>query len=187
MPDPSKLALGHIELVDYDPLWPESFGVEYDLLQSLPHSPFIELEHFGSTAVPGLRAKPIIDIMASVTRLQAAEAFSAVLKGAGYRLLDVGFRKRHFFQKAAIDEAPRVHLHVVTDAAWPHKNERLLRNWLIARADVAVAYERLKATLAQRFPEDPRAYTEGKTTFLRDAVNDARASHGLAPEVCWDE
>ena len=126
--------------------------------------------HFGSTAVPNLRAKPIIDIMASIDELSLVGAIAPALRRLGYEPAEVGFLKRRFFRKAPPSDGVAYHLHVVRTAAWPNKNELLLRDWLIANPDVAAAYETLKETLAREHPDDMPAYTAGKTDFLRRAV-----------------
>ena len=187
--DPShvdaRASMGRVVIVDYDPHWPRDFETERDALRAQPGSPLIELEHFGSTAVKGLRAKPVIDIIASVASLADADDFASKWAGHGYKLIDVGFRKRRFFHKAPGERGVGFHLHVVTQAAWTNKNERLLRDWLIGHQEVAQAYGRLKDELALRFADDRAAYTEAKSDFLRAAINDARRSAGLEPESHW--
>ncbi|HEY3846688.1 MAG TPA: GrpB family protein, partial [Acetobacteraceae bacterium] len=79
------------------------------------------------------------------------------------------------------------HLHVITNAAWPDKNELLVRDWLIAHPNVAARYEALKVALARDRPDDMPAYTAAKSDFLRNVVNDARRSRGLPPQTDWAE
>jgi GrpB-like predicted nucleotidyltransferase (UPF0157 family) len=79
------------------------------------------------------------------------------------------------------------HLHLVVSSAWPLKNELLLRDWLIQHPDIALAYEIRKVKLARKYGDDMPRYTEGKTSFLRRLVNDARRSRGLSLECDWDE
>jgi GrpB-like predicted nucleotidyltransferase (UPF0157 family) len=163
------------------------FEAERDRLASAVGGAFGNIVHFGSTAVPNLRAKPIIDIMASIDELSLVDAIAPALRRLGYEPAEVDFLKRRFFRKAPSSVGVAYHLHVVTTAAWRNKNELLLRDWLIANADLAAAYEALKDTLARRHPDDMAAYTAGKTDFLRRAVNDARQAKGLPPETDWVE
>lgn len=176
-----------VEIVAYDPRWPIDFADERDRLRALPSNPIVDIEHFGSTAVPNLIAKPVIDILASVSTLDEANGFAGELSSAGYEVVDVGFRTRIFLLKMVRGRIEAFHLHLVTCAAWPHKNERLFRDWLIAYPDVARAYGELKRELAERFSTDRLAYTEAKTAFITAAVNDARRSLGLPEEVSWEE
>jgi GrpB-like predicted nucleotidyltransferase (UPF0157 family) len=76
---------------------------------------------------------------------------------------------------------------LVVSPTWPLKNELLLRDWLIQHSDIARVYEALKVKLAAAYGDDMPRYTEGKTSFLRRAVNDARLSLGLPVESNWDE
>jgi len=79
------------------------------------------------------------------------------------------------------------HLHLVVSPAWPLKNELLLRDWLIQHPNIARAYEALKLKMAATCRDDMPRYTKGKTSFLREVVNDARLSQGLPLERDWDE
>lgn len=79
------------------------------------------------------------------------------------------------------------HLHIITNAAWPNKNELLVHDWLIAHPDVAARYETLKEALAEKHADNRPAYTAAKSEFLRNVVNDARRSRGLLPETDWSE
>ncbi|WP_340647646.1 GrpB family protein [Phenylobacterium sp.] len=167
--------------------WPELFNVERASLRSLEPSPFLDIEHFGSTAVPGLAAKPVIDIMASVAGTDALDRAEPALAALGYHRLEVGFRKRRFYRKAEERSDEAVNLHVIPCERWANKNERLFRDWLIERPEVASAYRALKEELAARFPVDPTAYTTGKTEFIRQTVNQARRHLGLPAETNWDE
>jgi len=146
-----------------------------------------DLQHYGSTAVAGLRAKPVIDMMAPISSLDQADALVNVLAKAGYRKIEVGFLKRRFFRREPEGKYPAYHLHLAVAHRWPIKNELLLRDWLIQHPETARAYEALKIELAERYAEDMPLYTEGKTSFLQRVVNEARLSQGLPEESDWDE
>jgi GrpB-like predicted nucleotidyltransferase (UPF0157 family) len=176
-----------VQILEYDPQGPKLFAAERDVLRALPDNPLIEIEHFSSTGVPGLSAKPVVDIMASVARLDDVEAFVPHLLALGYARVDVGFRERHLFVKPATNEDAGFHPHLIAAVAWAEKSERLFRDWLLAHQRVAEAYAQLKAELAERFAADPRGYTKAKSAFILAAVNDARAARGLPPETgLWE-
>lgn len=183
----ARLALGHVAIAPPDPHWPEYFSQERERLRPFLSSIADELQHYGSTAVPGLSAKPIIDMMAPVVSLEEADALSEQLAGAGYRKIDAGFFKRRFFRRTVEETDLAYHLHLVVAPAWPLKNELLLRDWLIEHPDIARKYEVLKMELASTYGDDMPRYTDGKTSFLRSVVNDARLSRGLPVEHDWDE
>ncbi|PSS64499.1 GrpB family protein [Ensifer sp. NM-2] len=180
-------ALGEVSIISPDEAWPAQFEAERRRLLSLLGKSGQSLQHFGSTAVPNLKAKPIIDMMAPIASLPIDCHLSGRLAEVGYIAVDAGFFKRAFFRRPASGVDPAFHLHLVFAPSWPMKNELLLRDWLIANPDVARAYEALKLELARQFPDNMPRYTSGKTAFLRAAVNDARASIGLPPETDWDE
>jgi GrpB-like predicted nucleotidyltransferase (UPF0157 family) len=180
-------ALGEVSIINSDEAWPAQFEAERRRLLPILGAAGQSLQHFGSTAIPNLKAKPIIDMMAPIASLPIAYQLSSRLAEVGYIVVDAGFIKRAFFRRPDMGVDPAFHLHLVIAPSWPMKNELLLRDWLIARPDLARAYEALKLELAHRFPDDMPRYTSGKTAFLRAAVNDARASVGLTPETDWDE
>jgi GrpB-like predicted nucleotidyltransferase (UPF0157 family) len=183
----ARLALGHVSMAHSDPSWPECFSQERERLRPFLGRITGELQHYGSTAVPGLCAKPIIDMMAPVASLDQADELAENLAIAGYRKIDAGFFKRRFFRKIVEGTDLAYHLHLVVSPTWPLKNELLLRDWLIQYPDVARAYEMLKVMLAEVYGDDMPRYTEEKSTFIRRAVNDARLSLGLPVECNWEE
>lgn len=183
----ARRALGQVSLVAPDPTWPENFSCEQLRLRPILGRITDELQHYGSTAVPGLWAKPIIDMMAPVVSLEHADELGSDLASAGYSKIDAGFIKRRFFRRKVEGKDLAFHLHLVVSPTWPLKNELLLRDWLLQNPEVARAYQELKIELASTFSDDMPAYTEAKTAFLRKVVNDARLSRGLLPECNWDE
>jgi GrpB-like predicted nucleotidyltransferase (UPF0157 family) len=186
-PEHARRALGHVSLVPPDPSWPERFSQERYLLRPILGRIADALQHFGSTAVPGLGAKPIIDMMAPVATLDEADALEDQLANIGYIKIDAGFFKRRFFRKKTTASELVYHLHLAVSSTWPLKNELLLRDWLIQHPDIAHAYAMLKLQLAAKYGNDMPRYTDGKTTFLRRVVNEARLNRGLPPEYDWDE
>jgi GrpB-like predicted nucleotidyltransferase (UPF0157 family) len=186
-PEHARRALGHVFIARPDPSWPEHFSQEREWLRPFLGRIADELQHYGSTAVPGLSAKPIIDMMAPVTSLDQADELGKQLAKARYRKIDAGFFKRRFFRKDVEGADHAYHLHLVVSPTWPLKNELLLRDWLIQHSDIARVYEALKVKLAAVYGDNMPRYTEGKTSFLRRTVNDARLSLGLPVEGNWDE
>lgn len=182
-----RQALGNVVIVAPDSSWPAYFEREREGLRPVL-GPIVEkLQHYGSTAVPGLCAKPIIDMMAPVTSLPNADELYPKLVLASYVHIDVGFKKRRFFRRNVEGAKLAFHLHLVVSPIWPVKNELLLRDWLIQHPQVARDYEKLKIRLAEQYADDMPRYTEGKNAFLRMAVNDARIRLGLQAEYDWEE
>ena len=153
-----------IEIVDYDPAWPAVFDAERKRLALVLGG--VEVHHFGSTAVPGLAAKPVIDMIALVPDFDAPVA--SLVAEAAYqfpRAFNATLTHRRFlcFPSAAHRTH---HLHLVDDR---QELERRLRFRDRLRADPVLVreYVALKRSLAARFPEDREAYTAAKSKFIR--------------------
>jgi GrpB-like predicted nucleotidyltransferase (UPF0157 family) len=172
-------------LAEADPEWAAQGTVICDELDCLPGSPFLEIEHVGSTAVPGLAAKPVIDVMASAVSLGYALTANDDLAGLGYHLIDTGMPARLFYRRRDPDGFT-VHLHVVSAESWPTRNERLLRDHLRAHPADRDRYAALKRKLMDRHgPGD--AYTRGKTGLIQELTDRARAARGLPSVPVWEE
>jgi GrpB-like predicted nucleotidyltransferase (UPF0157 family) len=185
MTDSAQQPADHVEIVDYDPRWPEAYREEHDRLQKATGNIFEKFEHIGSTAVPGLAAKPIIDMMAAVAELAAANDLLPVLGDLGYQVIETGMRNRLFLRKYG--EVTRYHLHIVETATWDDRKERHLRDYLIANPGEAEAYRALKTRLAGEFRDDSLAYTKAKTGFIQRATDAIRDAKGLPRIDVWED
>ena len=186
MNPPAIEALVRVEVVPYDPAWPSRFAAERASLTTAVGSFFTDLEHIGSTSVPGLRAKPIIDMMAAVATLSESGPLVSALQPLGYKLIETGMRNRLFLRKSNA-EGQVFQLHVVEQATWPERKERLMRDHLIAHPDEALAYGELKDQLAKQFADESLTYTKAKTDFIQGMVDRARAERGLASVDVWND
>lgn len=170
-------------IVPYDPHWPELFRCERDHLRAcLPGQLLGRIEHFGSTAVPGLAAKPIVDILVEVSDLEATKGqIVPVLEGQGYEYfwrpttsVGDGLPFYAWFIKRGSDRARSHHIHMV-EPHFPHWDGLFVRDYLMAHPEVAQDYLRLKLSLAAAHPNDREAYTDGKTEFIASIMPRARA------------
>ena len=156
-----------VEVVPYNSSWPGQFELERSALQSVL-APWLtgEIQHIGSTAVPGLAAKPVIDIIAPVTSLHESEAAIAAVGRVGYLHHPYRAEVMHWFCKPS----PLVrthHLHLVPFES-PLWFERLaFRNALRSSQVLAAEYAQLKLSLAEQFRSDREAYTQAKEPFVR--------------------
>lgn len=154
-----------VEIVAYDPAWPAAYEAERERLTPLLPAG-VELHHFGSTAVPGLAAKPVIDMIALVDDLDAPIA--ALVQRGGYQYppaFNATLTHRRFFCYPTAAHRTH-HLHLVDERG---ELERRLRFRDRLRADPALAgeYVALKRTLAERYRQDREAYTEAKSEFIK--------------------
>lgn len=162
----------------YNPVWPTLFEEEKARIVALI-GPYLEdMQHVGSTAVAGLAAKPIIDILAGVHSLDNVPHCVGPLESLGYEYLgEYGIPKRHYFRKPAlpITQQPRTHhIHMVERGHWEGEKLLLFRDYLRAHPETAEEYARLKHNLAVRYRDNREAYTDGKTDFVRSVLAKAR-------------
>lgn len=175
-----------IEVREYDPAWPALAEAAAGELRAALPGVLLELEHIGSTSVPGLAAKPIIDLMASVPSLSAVADREDVLAGLGYHRVETAMRERLFYPRDDAGGRRTHHLHVVTASSWDTRNERLLRDHLRAHPEAAAAYGALKRDLAVTV-DDPDEYTRAKTDLVQELVDAARTTRGLPLVTVWEE
>jgi GrpB-like predicted nucleotidyltransferase (UPF0157 family) len=166
-----------IVVVSYDPAWPDRFRLEAELLQHLlPAHVCLRIEHFGSTAVPGLEAKPIIDILLGVGSIAAAVSDAVpLLESVGYSFWrDNPDKLRLFLVKGLPPSSPQRthHLHVVElgSELW---DRLLFRDYLRAHPEEAGRYAAVKRDLAVRNTVDREAYTAGKGTYISGVMEKA--------------
>ncbi|WP_181765690.1 GrpB family protein [Streptomyces albidus (ex Kaewkla and Franco 2022)] len=176
-----------VDVVEYDPSWGRhgaQAGAE--LTDALPGL-FLDVEHMGSTSVPGLAAKPVIDLMASVATLDDVTADRVTaLEQLGYRLQETGMPERFFYHRSDADGRRSHHLHIVTADTWDTRNERLFRDHLRSHPQVAAEYGELKRRAASE-EDDGLAYTKRKTELIQRVVDHERAARGLPLVPVWEE
>jgi len=155
-----------VELAPYDSSWPRLFAEEAERLQAVL-TPWLAgpIEHVGSTAIPGLAAKPTIDIMAGVETLDASRPAIAAVTEVGYCYAPYQAEIEHWFCKPS--PAMRTHhLHLIPIDSPQWIQPLAFRNYVRAHRDVAHEYETLKRKLAQAHRVDREAYTQGKRRFI---------------------
>jgi GrpB-like predicted nucleotidyltransferase (UPF0157 family) len=167
-------------LADADPRWTALGRLACTALE--PH--FREIEHVGSTSVPGLAAKPVIDLMASVDDLDAVDVDT--LDAMGFRLRPEVVMPERLFLRREDPDGMVYHLHIVTVESWPTRNERLLRDYLREHPEDAARYAALKRELMARHGAGD-AYTRGKTDLVQELTDKARAERGLPSVPVWED
>lgn len=167
-----------VELVEHDPSWPELYEQERGRLTRVFHGRAIEIEHIGSTSVPDLCAKPIVDVLVGLRDLQLAEDEVAAMKRLGYEYLgEYGLPGRLFFRKE-----PRTHnVHVVEHGGEHWERQLTFRDALRADAGERRRYDRFKRRLAAE-GHSRAVYTELKTPFIRAVEDRYRARRAAQPD-----
>lgn len=170
-----------IVIVPYDPRWPEQFRRLGTVLREALGEIALRIDHIGSTAVPGLAAKPIIDVQISVAALEPLQAYRIPLEKAGFvfRAGNPDLSKR-YFRETPGDR--RTHIHVRCRGSWSEQGALLFRDYLRAHEDDARAYGAVKYRLAEEYRDDRATYTEGKASFIWEIM--VRA-HSWQQQVGW--
>ena len=185
----ARVVKEHVAVVPYDPRWPVMFHEEKEhLLSCLPKALIKRIEHFGSTAVPGLAAKPIIDMLVEVKSLdEARETTPQILEARGYD---------YFWRPTWGDDTPPFyawfikrdsqgnrthHIHMV-EAHFEHWDRLLFRDYLVEHHRVAVEYSMFKQKLSDIHQNDRVAYTKAKTDFIMQVTKIAKEFYGNAQQ-----
>ena len=162
------LAAGAVVLVEHDSGWAAAYGEEERRIMSALGGLALDVQHCGSTAVPGLRAKPILDILVGVGQWASGHECIQQLRGMGYDYLGMEVvPDEHFFSKG---NPCTHHLHLVEWLGLRWREMTFFRDCLLADQETAMRYEALKEALASRFPNDRASYTREKAAFIVDVV-----------------
>ena len=169
-----------IEVVDYDPLWITAFEREAAVLNAVFGQRVVEIQHIGSTAVPGLDAKPIIDILVILDTTDDINSFNHAMEDAGYRVrgecLDAtipGTPGRFYFTKET-NGVRSHHVHVYAKDHWEISDKLAFRDYLRAHCDKAAAYGELKRRIAAENRFDNIGYMRAKDGFVKSTLLEAR-------------
>lgn len=157
----------HIRVVDYNPEWPRLFQQEAEKIRAILGDNAVAIHHIGSTAVPGLKAKPIIDILPVVRELTPVDALNGQFESLGYECLgEFGIPGRRYYRKGGDDRTHQIHLFSIQSEAEIHRH-LAFRDYLRSHPQAAAAYGELKSKLATRYPEDIDGYCDGKAPFVQ--------------------
>jgi GrpB-like predicted nucleotidyltransferase (UPF0157 family) len=172
-----RAALGlpeeRVFLSPYDRRWPQLFRRERTRLRRALGRKVLEIEHVGSTAVPGLSAKPVLDLALTVRALREVRGLVAPLAKLGYEYKGLyGLPGRHFFVRG---EPRRTHhLHVVRADSRHWRVWKLFRDYLRRHPDEAARYEKFKRSKARKYADNRPAYTGSKSRFVERMLRKAR-------------
>ncbi len=164
-----------VALHAYNALWPTVFEAERERLLSLLPGRLIDIQHIGSTTVPGLAAKPIVDLLAGVESMDVARALAEPLCRSGYTTsaeFNASLSDRQWFMRWANGHRTH-HLHVVVHGSPAWRQRLKFRDLLRGNATLAARYSGLKAELAASHAHDREAYTDAKAAFILALVGDA--------------
>jgi len=163
---------GQIEIVDYDPQWPVLFGREADRVRAALGPRAMRIEHTGSTSVPGLAAKPIIDMLLEVRDSAQEEIYLPALEAQGYSLR---IREPNWYEHRMLrGPDTNINLHVFSSACPEIERILMFRDWLRSNAADRELYARTKLDLAQQEWKYVQNYADAKTAVIEEILARAR-------------
>lgn len=171
-------------LVGYDPTWPEQFERIARGIRAHGDADWT-IEHIGSTAIPGIRAKPIIDLAVRVRDLDDFETHSPALQAAGWRRGSAV--RSHPVMIREADGMRSAIAHFFTADEWDAVHQRLLRDWLLAHPDDADRYSHAKCDAVAAAARGTSTYNAAKTPVIQEIVDRARAARGLPSVPVYDK
>jgi len=166
-----------MDVVEYDKNWVTLFEIEKELLAGIFKNNIIRIEHFGSTSIPELSAKPIIDIMVFVHDIKKVEQHNDEMKKLGYTAKgENGMTGRRYFVKFKDDMVNHSHhVHIYQENGNSFINEAFLfRDYLRVNKEAREKYETVKKELAKQFYYEPLAYTDGKHDCVMEILKEAK-------------
>jgi len=168
-----------VTLVGFDPKWAEKFKDEKEYIIEKINEFILSIDHIGSTAIPYIVAKPVIDILIGIKSLNQSEKIITSMKELGYEYLDSIeslFPERRLFVKPPIKEGKRqfnVHIWEHQSTGW--KEMLLFRDYLLTHPETAREYEFVKKYMAKRFPNNEIAYSIGKEGYMQVILRRAKS------------
>ncbi len=157
-----------VEVIPYQEDWKEKFENEAELIKMILKSEIIDIYHIGSTSIPNMSAKPIIDIMVSVHSIDDIDQFNQQFRESGYIPMgEHGIPLRRFFYKE--ENGIRVaHIHIFDQKSADIERHLNFRDYMITHPIEALQYSQLKETLAKKYPTDMESYIQGKHDFIQE-------------------
>lgn len=161
-------------LARYDPKWVDQFGAEAERISGILGPAVAAIHHVGSTAIPGILAKPVIDVLVEAASLAAVDGKAPALEALGYEAKgEYGIPGRRYFRKEDGAGVRRYHMHVFKSGSDAAARHLAFRDYLRAHPKVAREYSGLKHRLARQHPMTRNAYQAGKAPFIEATLERA--------------
>jgi GrpB-like predicted nucleotidyltransferase (UPF0157 family) len=172
-----------VEVVLYDPEWREAFEVESKLVIDALGENVVAIHHIGSTAIPSIYAKPIIDLLVEVKDIIKVDEQSLAMDLLGYEVMgEFGISGRRFFLKNNQEGIRTHHIHIFEVGSAQGERHLAFRDYMIAHPEDAQRYSELKRKLAREHPKNIDGYMDGKSSFIEVIDKKAAQWRALARE-----
>lgn len=165
------LKRGTVKLEAYDPEWATLFELEKERIQDVLKKDAFGIEHIGSTAIPGMDAKPILDLMVAVDSIEDYSQFTPKLESLGYSFMrDNRSEQEHVLYVKGPEECRTHYLKLTTQGSRFWREHILFRDFMILHPDRAEDYKKLKHELLEKFADDRPRYTNDKAAFIIEMI-----------------
>ena len=157
-----------VEVVNHNPLWQAAFEAEAQLIQAALGETVVVIHHIGSTAIPGIYAKPIIDLLVEVKEIVHMDQHQAAMESLGYVSMgEFGIPGRRYFRKENQQGVRTHHIHAFTTGESEVERHLAFRDYMRTHQEDAQAYSTLKRELAKQYPTRIDLYMDGKDGFIK--------------------
>lgn len=171
-----------VEVVPHNPQWRNEFEAEAKQIAAALGENVLAIHHIGSTSIPGIYAKPIIDVLVEVSDLIEMDGQSSAMQSLGYEVMgEFGIPGRRYFRKNNQEGIRTHHIHVFAVGSPEVERHLAFRDYLIACPEDAQSYSDLKRKLAEKYPQSPNEYVDGKDDFIREM--DRRAAQWRSSQI----
>jgi len=169
----SKTDKRRLGVVSYNPNWKDIYKEESEKIKNVLSDIIIDIHHIGSTAIPGIKTKPVIDILVEVKDIEAVDQYNNTMEELGYEGMgEYGITKRRFFKKGGNKRTH--HIHIFQAGNEEIKRHINFKEYLIAHPDKAREYSELKEKLVNKYTYDVENYTNGKNDFIKEIDKKAK-------------
>lgn len=171
-----------VEVVPHDPLWRDAFEAEAKQVADALGENVVAVRHIGSTAIPGIYAKPIIDLLVEVGDIAEVDGRSAAMESLGYEVMgEYGIPGRRYFRKDNQAGIRTHHIHAFESGSAEAERHLAFRDYMLAHPADAREYSELKRRLAREHPQNMDGYIDGKDGFIKEM--DERAARWRASQT----
>jgi len=175
------LKVGTVVLEEYNPNWKEMYKEEEKRLKELLKDNIVEIMHVGSTSIEGLPAKPVIDIMVTVSNLKDVENFKYLFSSElGYDLRDDGGVKGEYLVRKGSEDARTHFIHIIEENSERYENFIYFKNYLESHPEKIIEYKNLKEELSKKYSDDRKSYTASKNDFIQNIINLYKKENNLS-------
>ncbi len=170
-----------VEVVPYNPKWPKMFEVESKRITDVLGENIVRIHHIGSTAIPNIYAKPIIDLLIEVKYITKVDEQNSQMESLGYEVMgEFGIIDRRFFRKDNHKGIRTHHVHIFEFGSKQIERHLAFRDYMIAHPEEAQQYSQLKRELAKKYPTNIQKYMDGKDSFVKAIDKKARCNADIA-------